>query len=244
VKHLVIVLAAVAGSAAAATPAAAQYYGAEVDIISPREATEVVRAAGLDPISRPVWRPGRYIVHAIDRYGRELRVVVDARMGDVVRAVPVGGYADIPPRGYEPYPRAAMPPAEMEAPEEFDDAGVPPPDATPHVIPAPRSSAVTAPSRSAALPKPSAPKQAPLPRSRPAEEAKKPDAPAAPKAEPVKPEASTVKAEAATTPPAEAPKEIRKIDMSKPKPAQTPETKTSSAPEVKALDDPSAKPRF
>jgi hypothetical protein len=244
VKHLVIVLAAVAGSAAVATPAAAQYYGAEVDIISPREATEVVRAAGLDPISRPVWRPGRYIVHAIDRYGRELRVIVDARMGDVVRAVPASGYADIPPRGYEPYPRpeaypraepyphASMPPAEMEAPEEeFDNAGVPPPGASPHVIPAPRSAA-PAPSRSSALPaapKPQAakPAAAPIPRARPAD-AMASNSAAEPKTE-----------SAAAT---EAPKEIRKIDMSKPKPAET--SPAPAGPEVKALEDPNAKPRF
>lgn len=252
-KHIVIVLAAFAGGVAAVTPAAAQYYGAEADIISPREAADVVRAAGLDPVSRPVWRPGRYIVHAIDRYGRELRVVVDARLGEVVRAVAVGGSADFGPRSYDPYPRpypqAALPPAEMDGPEEFDGVEMPPHDATPHVIPAPRSGAAPAPSRSAALPpKPAAPKQAPLPRSRPADAAATPAALAAPetskKSEPAKPD-TTVKAEAA--PSVEAQKQIRMIDMSKPKTAEAPkaqETAPASAPEVKALDDTTTKPRF
>lgn len=261
-KHIVIVLAAVTGSIAAAAPAAAQYYGAETDIISPREAADVVRAAGLDPISRPMWRPGRYIVHATDRYGRELRVVVDARLGEVVRAVTLGNPGDFGPRAYEPYPRpypqAARPPMEMEAPEEFDSADVPPPDAAPHVIPAPRTGAAPAPSRSAALPpKPAAPKQAPLPRSRPAEtpnsDAAKPETPkpdTAALALNTNAKTDAAKPDAAS---AEPQKQIRMIDMSKPKAAEAPKTAETpkaadpapaSGSDVKALDDPNAKPRF
>lgn len=250
-KHIAIVLASILGIAVTSAPASAQYYGAEADIISPREAAEVVRAAGLDPISRPMWRPGRYIVHAIDRYGRELRVVVDARLGEVVRAVPAG-FNDVGPRGYEPYPQPSAYPPSPPPPAEMDDdeeRASPPPSAMPRVIPGPRSAA-PAPSRSATVtpPQPAKPATAPMPRSRPSDSmaSANPSAtPAAPSTEPKK--------------------DVRVIDMSKPKPAETPESKTAAsetktpdakapetkapeakpaAPDVKALEDSSAKPRF
>jgi len=274
VKHIVIALAAVTGALVSSAPASAQVY-AVTDILPPQEITAIVRQAGLQPISRPVWRPGRYVLHAVDRYGRTLRVAVDARMGEIIRAIPVDVYADVdgyirPPRdiyGRDPYPpvaRAPVPPANVPYEGEYDDSDVPPPDASPRVIPGPRSAA-PAPSRSAALaPKPEVKKTTPLPRARPAETTASIPSPAKP-AEPEKP-ASTPsspgpEATSSAAPNASEPKkEIRMIDMSKPKTAETSEAKTAatetktapaetseakpSAPDVKPLEDKSAKPRF
>jgi hypothetical protein len=226
----------------------------------------------MQPISRPVWRPGRYVLLARDRYGRTLRVSVDARMGEVISAVPVDTYADVAPRGYyAPYPRAygypresyplaarPMPPANVpdlgESEDEYDDGGLPPPDAVPQVIPGPRSAAPSS-SKSAALsPKPEARKTPPLPRARPTDmTASIANSANAQPAKPAQPASSTPASSA------EAKKDIRVIDMSKPKPA--PDAKTAAAePKVapvetkpaetkaesgaKPLEDPSAKPRF
>lgn len=266
-KHIVVALAAVTGALASSAPASAQVY-AVTDILPPQEITAIVRQAGLQPISRPVWRPGRYVLHAIDRYGRTLRVVVDARMGEVIRAVPVDVYADIGPRGYEPYPRPyyprdpygpaarpePVPPTGMPDDGEYDDGDMPPPDATPHVIPGPRSAA-PAPSKSAALaPKYEVKKPTPLPRPRPAETT----ASVAPANSPAGDKPSAVGV-TGTAP--EPKKEIRMIDMSKPKTAETSDDKTAAAeskaapaesrtPEAKPStdakpgEDNSAKPRF
>lgn len=285
-KHIVLAFAVVTGTAlATSAPASAQYYSV-ADILPPQEATAIVREAGLQPISRPVWRPGRYILNARDRYGRTLRVVVDARMGEVIRAVPVDTYAAVRPR-YEPYPRAypyppepydpeeavPVPPADIPYDGEYDD--LPPPDATPRVIPGPRSAAPSA-SKSAALtPKPELRKSTPLPRARPADataSARPEDSASDRSASPEKAPESTSAIGAETKPAASgaapagsapaAKNNIRIIDMSKPKPAETAKDKTAatesapapaatpvqqgkpSGPEVKPLEDSAAKPRF
>lgn len=46
-----------------------------------------VRAAGLDPDGAPVLRGRYYVVRALDRYGREMRVLADAQFGDILSIV-------------------------------------------------------------------------------------------------------------------------------------------------------------
>ncbi len=180
-KHIVLAVAAAAGIVAA-SPAFAQaiysyppaypapaylgrgYPGPGVEILSPREVMAMVRQQGFDPVSRPVWRPGRYVMVAVDPRGREFRVVADARGGDIIRAVPLNQFSMYDaPRRYEPYPQPApypptarpmpAPPPGAEMPDDGDE-DLPPPSATPHVIPGPRSAAPS-PSRSAAITPPS-----------------------------------------------------------------------------------------
>lgn len=67
------------------------------DAVMPSDVMSSVRSTGLRPVSRPVLRGRRYVLHAIDTDGVPVRVVVNARTGRVmnVRAVgPDGG----PPR--------------------------------------------------------------------------------------------------------------------------------------------------
>ena len=59
---------------------------------------------GLRPVGRPAWMRGRYVVAAIDRYGREVNVVLDARDGQVLAVRPLGrgGFGPPPPRLWTP----------------------------------------------------------------------------------------------------------------------------------------------
>jgi hypothetical protein len=112
VKKRLLLIAAAAGFLGCG-PANAQMLAA--DILPPYEIATIVRSMGLNPIERPIWRNGRYVMAATDRSGREVRVVVDAYSGQVIRVRPMDmGYYD-GPRGYgvrpDPYdPRYAAPP--------------------------------------------------------------------------------------------------------------------------------------
>ena len=55
------------------------------DILPPYEVSTIVRSMGFNPLDRPCWRHGRYVMAATDRSGREVRVVVDASSGQVIR---------------------------------------------------------------------------------------------------------------------------------------------------------------
>jgi hypothetical protein len=64
------------------------------DAVMPSDVMSSVRSTGLRPVSRPVLRGRRYVLHAIDTDGVPVRVVVNAQTGRVmnVRAVgPEGG---------------------------------------------------------------------------------------------------------------------------------------------------------
>jgi hypothetical protein len=81
--------------------------------LPPGEVLIRVRAAGLTPLTRPARRGGVYLVLASDRMGGQLRVVVNAYNGRIMRAVP----AHDPRFAYQP----ARPPAAIP--------GAPPPPA-------------------------------------------------------------------------------------------------------------------
>jgi hypothetical protein len=143
--------AALALVASAVTPAGAeplrlaQVYGPEV--LPPYEVVTVLRSAGLDPLSRPFLRGPNYVVRAVDRDDREVRVVVDARHGDIVQVVPVAIASRMPQTGrgltigpyermdgYEPPPAhyGAEPPVGYED-DPMDAAAPRPPAAVPGV---------------------------------------------------------------------------------------------------------------
>jgi hypothetical protein len=231
VKHRWLLIAAAAGFLGS-TPANAQMLAA--DILPPYEVVTIVRSMGLNPLERPRWRHGRYVMAATDRSGREVRVVVDASSGQVIRVVPMDvGYYD-GPRGYgvrpDPYdPRYAAPPPPPRAipnePGYGPRPGYPPQpqhgyedddeyfdgrtgSLGPAPSPQPRISAPkvnTSPSaRSAGIGPSQSPDATPLPRPKPGTSASTRPAP------PPVPEG-----------------EIRKIEIKKPDPA--PETKTPEA---------------
>ncbi|MFN3350048.1 hypothetical protein [Pseudorhodoplanes sp.] len=151
----VFVLAAF-GAVLAALPAKAQPFAA--DLLPAYEVNTIVASMGMRPVGRPAWMRGRYVVAAIDRYGRDVNVVLDARDGHVLAVQPVGrGRFGPPPRGYAepryapPYP---VPPAAIPGGPPIDDDGeffdhdrqqgaMPPRRATARTAPAPRDPAIT-----------------------------------------------------------------------------------------------------
>jgi hypothetical protein len=56
--------------------------------LPPYEIMSIVRSTGLTPLTRPVRRGAYYVLVAVDRVGREMRVVVDAQLGDIVNLRP------------------------------------------------------------------------------------------------------------------------------------------------------------
>jgi hypothetical protein len=95
----------------------------------PSEVVAIVRAAGMRPLSPPLRYGPTYMLRALDPAGQEVRVVVHARSGRIVRVAPMFGpryagpiapppYGPPPgrivqaPDGSSPNPRiAALPPA-------------------------------------------------------------------------------------------------------------------------------------
>jgi uncharacterized protein RhaS with RHS repeats len=112
-KHTLII--AAFAVAMAATPSKAQPVAA--DLLPAYEVSTIVASMGLRPVGRPAWRRGRYVIAAVDGYGREVNVVLDARDGQVLAVRPLGrGRFGPPPPGYgrpapyDPMDGQALPP--------------------------------------------------------------------------------------------------------------------------------------
>ncbi len=77
-------------------------------VLPPAKISALVRSMGLLPTGRPVREGMTYAIVATDPRGRQLRVVIDARFGDVlsvrrvVAAGPPGSFP--PPRAYGAFP--------------------------------------------------------------------------------------------------------------------------------------------
>lgn len=65
------------------------------DIVPPYEVFTVIRSMGMRPLGRPHYRGRFYVVHAVDRRGEEVRVMVDARAARVVSVRPFDRQAAI-----------------------------------------------------------------------------------------------------------------------------------------------------
>jgi hypothetical protein len=56
--------------------------------LPPYAIMSIVRSTGLTPLTRPMRRGPNYVLVAVDRSGQQMRVVVDARRGDIVNMRP------------------------------------------------------------------------------------------------------------------------------------------------------------
>lgn len=144
----------VSGPAAAEPLRVAQ---AVVGGLPPYEMIAITRSIGLRPLGRPLRQGPHYVLRALDHRGEERRVVIDARYGEVISAVPV-----VRMPGYSGGARV------VRLPREDDEIDMTPPaPIPPRVIPAPRTTA-PAPRTSAVAPaEPAAERVSPLPRPRP-----------------------------------------------------------------------------
>lgn len=87
------------GAARAQSP---ELRASSIGILPPPDILESVSYLGLDPTGEPVRRGAYYVLHAYDRAGIQLRVVVDAQFGDVLFMAPALNTSLTPP-----YVRAA-----------------------------------------------------------------------------------------------------------------------------------------
>jgi hypothetical protein len=87
--------------------------------LPPYEIAAIVRSTGLEPLGRPVRQGPAYAVRAVDPAGEEVRVIVDARLGRIVKVIPLmePRYAMPlmrPPFGRPPRPIAMIPDGGLE----------------------------------------------------------------------------------------------------------------------------------
>jgi hypothetical protein len=126
--------------------------------LPPYEVVAIVRSTGLEPLTRPFRNGPAYVLRALDPAGQEVRVVVDARIGRIVRVQPLGPrYGAMPPPYGGPYGRVGMVPDGYGPSSRI--AAVPPGADVPPSAHAPAAAATPHPSAQAAPP--------PLPRPRP-----------------------------------------------------------------------------
>src|SRR5262245_847175 len=125
---VVFALALIGSGAALAQAVPPGLYPDAGPALPPHEVITIVRSTGLEPLGRPVRRGPVYTIRAVDPAGgEELRVIVDAQVGNVVRMVPVvmprgvpvlrpPGRVAMAPDAYGPNARMPMPGAEGPMP--------------------------------------------------------------------------------------------------------------------------------
>jgi hypothetical protein len=144
--------------------------------LPPYEIMSVVRSTGLTPLTRPMRRGPYYVLVAVDRVGRQMRVVVDAQLGDIVNLRPalaagsygpeVGRPIGLPATGAPPPDTAAATPG-YGSRSSGDNALAPtPPRPIPNARPVNAPGAASPPTR-VAVAEPALPPSPPLPRPRP-----------------------------------------------------------------------------
>jgi hypothetical protein len=79
-----------------------------------------VSSTGLEPVGRPVRQGPVYALRAVDPAGEEVRVVVDAYLGRIVKVIPLSGPRYAMPLLRAPYGRPPRPMA-MVPDGDFDD---------------------------------------------------------------------------------------------------------------------------
>ena len=86
------------------------------DVVNPatEEIVTTVRGLGLNPLARPERRGDYYVVRAADANGGEMRVVADAKSGDVISIAPVQAFASAYAVSYGSGPRI------IHVPQNYD----------------------------------------------------------------------------------------------------------------------------
>ena len=127
-KHRILLCASLAAfallaSRPALTQALPPYHGTAYPgegALPPHEAVTIVSSTGLEPVGRPVRQGPVYAVRAVDPAGEEVRVIVDAYLGRIVKVVPLSGPRYAMPLLRAPYGQPPRPMA-MVPDGDFDD---------------------------------------------------------------------------------------------------------------------------
>ena len=182
-------------------------------VLPPQEIGKILRANGLAPQATPVRNGEAYQVRAIDRRGRQVRVAIDARYGDILMVRPI---VMMPPGAYGPRPYGPPPGYYEDDMPTGAIGGYPPP---PGVGPTP--------GRTAALPLAHPPVPRPKPAAKPAAAAAAPSA--SPEAAPTSAASAAPPASTPAGPSAAAP-------AVSPPPSATPPTAAPGMPPVAPLE--------
>ena len=115
VRGLVAMASLVAVQLAAVQPAAAQYYPypGEYGVMSPYAVHATLRAHGLRPVTQPVQTGAYVVVRAVDEVGEMVRVLINARYGNIIQVTPLPPAPVVGQPVYRPYgppPDRAYPP--------------------------------------------------------------------------------------------------------------------------------------
>jgi hypothetical protein len=184
-------------------------------VLPPYEIMSIVRTTGLTPLTRPMRRGPYYVLVAVDRVGRQMRVVVDAQLGDIVNLRPALAAASYGPEVARPLGPPAVvpagPPADAIVVTPYGaragaDMSLPPPPrplahpsadslvpTQPRSVPDAHAAGPALPPTRLAVTEPAGPPPPPLPRPRPklaSNEASRDAAAAVPAAKPAAPSAS------------------------------------------------------
>jgi hypothetical protein len=121
-KHKIALCAALVAALAVSGHALAQpapppaYPGAGYPVagLPPHEIVTIVRSTGLEPMGNPVRQGPVYALRAVDPAGEEVRVIVDAQRGRIVKVIPLMAPRYVmplmrPPYGRPPRPTAMIP---------------------------------------------------------------------------------------------------------------------------------------
>jgi hypothetical protein len=146
-------------------------------VLPPYEIMSIVRSTGLAPLTRPMRRGPYYVLVAVDRVGRQMRVVVDAQLGDIVNLRPALAPGSYGPELGRPVamPGGALPPTDTGGaaagygPRPGSESALTPtpPRSIPNVRPVNATPPSAPPSSRMAVAEPALPPPPPLPRPRP-----------------------------------------------------------------------------
>lgn len=81
-------LAGVLVVASAALLSLAEPQAARAGAVYPEDIVQTLRTMGLNPVAGPVRSGDLYVLHALDPYGVEMRVVADVNFGEILSIVP------------------------------------------------------------------------------------------------------------------------------------------------------------
>ena len=112
---LKLILAFVLVALAAILPWKFRAQTAHADGLTPNEIVTTVRGMGLNPLTQPERRGSYYVLHAADAYGVEMRVVADAKLGDIVSIAPAQALANAYAMSYGAGPRIIHVPQNYES---------------------------------------------------------------------------------------------------------------------------------
>jgi hypothetical protein len=133
--------------------------------VPPYTVDAIVRSTGLVPLGPPSRRGAAYVVVATDRYGRQMRVIVDAYAGEVISVRPMLAavpYGAAPSVVYVPRGEALPPPIPPRAVPSARLAGIPPAG-----LPSDPITTGSIPQATQQVPPQAPPARTPLPRPRP-----------------------------------------------------------------------------